>query len=526
MKKKDKTKQPETPKKVFVDPNQYNPIEYYSSNWAEDVFMFLERIPAVERNSPNSIAYVQNSYHRKLKMIVYEDGFFIGKHENGLGINVGEKITPFAMLQKFKYKGNFKLALNYVLYDIMHIKLPYIRVGTKYYKKTEKTDRNGITRRELKLWDKPTIMSDYDKDYIDRIPIYDDFTIEPNNVIYQEIVDNNYNLYSPFEHVAMKADKYKGELNWYWTKTLLEHIFGEQYELGLLYICTLYRLPKQKLPILVLVSEERSTGKTTFVDWIDILFGANTVIINPQDISNDFNGSYTDKNIIMIEESRFESRGALEKLKNLSTQKKILVNTKFVQQYSIPFHGKLIITSNDENKFSKIDDTEIRYWIRKVPTLQGKANHQILEDMVKEIPAFLHYLSTLDPIDTTKSRMVFTPELLNTEALETVKKESRTSLYKDLEILIDDFFVQNPKVEELKFSLTDIKDKWFIHNHKVDRPFIKIVLRDEFKAETGKMQRYKPFDTGDRSPGGMKSGRPYIFKNPYYDELFEEDKDN
>lgn len=504
--------------RIVVDPNEINPVDYYNENGIEDCFRFLESIPPVERNSPTSLTYVRNASDKKVKMIVFNGTHFEFKYENGFNIPVETKLTPFALMQKLKFKNNFRWAMNYVIYDVMNNTSDYIRVGVKYYKKISKTDRNGIVRHELKLWDKPTIISDYGKEFIDRIPIYDDFTMEPNNIEYDEIVGNNYNLYAPFEHTVMPADKYVGDIQWYWTKTLLEHIFGEQYDLGLKYIATLYTLPKQKLPILVLVSEERSTGKTTFVDWIDILFGANTVIINPQDISNNYNSSYTDKNIIMIEESKFEHSGALEKLKNLSTQKKILVNPKFVQQYSMPFHGKLIITSNDENKFSRIDDTEIRYWIRKIPTLQGKANHNILNDMAKEIPAFLHFLSTLPPIDTTKSRMVFTPEALNTKALETVKKESKTYLYKDLEILIDDWFMQHPNVKKLKFSLSDIKDKWFSHNHKIDRPFLKQVLRDEFKKSPEPMQRFVPFNTGKPSiSSGKRPGRPYVFKNPYYD---------
>ena len=88
----------------------------------------------------------------------------------------------------------------------------------------------------------------------------------------------------------------------------------------------LYLYPKQSLPILVLVSEDRGTGKSTFITLLELLFGDNMVIANPEDIGSSFNSSYTDKNIIAIEESRFESTQTTEKLKNLATQKKILVN--------------------------------------------------------------------------------------------------------------------------------------------------------------------------------------------------------
>ena len=503
---------------ICVSPNEINPVDHYNINHVQDAFNLLVNMPSVEKNGVNSFAFVKNKSDRKKQMIVVEDGVFVAKLSNGFNIRVGEKLTPFMIIQRCVFKESFRAALSYVIYDIMHNTVDYIRVGIKYYKISEKIDRNSIARTELKNWDKPTIVSDHGKDFIDKIECFDDFTLHPNNKNYQSIVNNNYNLYAPFEHKPMKANEYKGELDWYWTHTLLNHIFGKQYELGIKYMKVLYDLPMQKLPILVLVSKERSTGKTTYVDFIELLFGANTVIINPQDIGNQFNGAYADKNIIMIEESRFKGKQEMEKLKNLNTQKKILVNTKFIQHFSIPFHGKIIITSNDENKFSIIDDTEIRYWVRKIPTLKGIANHNILNDLRKEIPAFLYYLSTLEEITNEKSRMVFTPEELNTSALEMVKKESKTSLSKEIEILLEDFFVQNPSIEEVKFSLVDIKEQWFKHDHNYDRPWLKAVLRDEFKLTPEHVQRYEPFQTRPTSvTSNTKTGRPYVIKNPHYE---------
>lgn len=53
---------------------------------------------------------------------------------------------------------------------------------------------------------------------------------------------------------------------------LMHHIFEEQYELGLDYMQLLYMQPTQKLPILLLVSEERNTGKTTFPNFLKSIF--------------------------------------------------------------------------------------------------------------------------------------------------------------------------------------------------------------------------------------------------------------
>lgn len=507
-----------------INPDILNPIDYFNINHIQYMLNIMCSKPLSEITSINSFSYTKNKADKKKKMIVIEDGMFIAKLPNDLGMNINEKYSPFRMLVEFQFRGNWQRAVWFIIYDIMNCPVPYIRVATKYFKIIKKVDRNSIVRTELKIWDKSTIIDDYSTSFLTKIPSYNDFTLEPNNKKYQNIIGNNYNLYAPFEHKTISKELYQ-EDKWRWTKTLLEHIFGDQYELGLMYIKTLYDLPKQKLPIFVLVSEERSTGKTTFMDWVELLFGDNTVIINPQDISNSFNSSYADKNIIMIEESRFESVQAIEKLKNLATQKKILVNTKFIQQYSIPFHGHLIISSNDEHKFSRVDDSEIRYWVRQIPTLKGKANHNILNDLREEIPYFLYYLDTLPEIDTTKSRMVFDAEIINTAALNRVKKESLPSLHKEIILLLDSHCSENKDIKEFMFIAKDIKNEWFQHNHKIEINWIDKILKDSIKLERANMCRFIPLEK-EKFKSIKKSGRPFIYKNKYYGTKIEESSDD
>ena len=55
----------------------------------------------------------------------------------------------------------------------------------------------------------------------------------------------------------------------------LKHIFQEQLEIGLDYLALLYRKPTQPLPVLCLVSHERNTGKTTFLNFVKEIFGLN-----------------------------------------------------------------------------------------------------------------------------------------------------------------------------------------------------------------------------------------------------------
>ena len=505
--------------KTIVDPEKINPVDYFNDNHAQYILTLMVSKPLGHFTSINSFSYSENKIDRKKEMIILKDNFFIALMPNALGMEIGELYSPFRMLVEFEFRNNWKRAIWFIVTDIMNNQVPYIRVGTKFFKITKKQDRNHVVRTELKLWDKSTIVDDYGGKYLNRIPDYDDFTIEPNNKTYNQVSGSNYNLYVPFEHIPAKDYT---EYDIKWTTTLLKHIFGNQYEIGLMYIKVLYDLPTQKLPILVLTSEERETGKTTFLDYLELLFGANSVVINPQDISNSFNGAYASSNVIMIEESRFDSVQATEKLKNLATQKKIMVNSKFVQQYSIPFHGKLIITSNDEKRFSRVDDSEIRYWVRKVPTLKGKANHGILRDLRNEIPCFLAKLNEIPSVDTSKSRMVFEEEMLKTDALATVKLESRSGLHKELELLFEAHCMENAGTKEFRFIAKDIKDAWFRGNTKIEINYINSVLQNQMKLPRDKMCRYIPIDN-DNVSKRTKSGRPYIFENTYYDVDIQEE---
>lgn len=380
----------------------------------------------------------------------------------------------------------------------------YIRVGVNYYKVIIKVDRYGITRIELKPWKKEEIKQDYGADILKTIPKYDDFVLVPNNVHYNAVVNGCYNRYNKFPHTPAPGE-------WPWTQRLLEHIFGDQYQLGLRYMQILYLHPDRMAPILALVSKERQTGKTTTVNWFDMLFGANLTIIGSADIANGFN-SYATANIVVIEETLIEKQLSVEKLKSLATAKTVTVNEKFMQQYKLPFFGKIILTSNNEDRFARIDQEEIRFWVRKL----GKpefTNHNIECDLLNEIPAFLHYLTTLPPVDFSTDRTGFTPFELNNKALQALKEESKSGLYHDLFGEFSEFFGNDTNRDEIECSIKDIKDRWFGHDNSVNFRYLKHVLTQEFFLKTQCLKRYEPFG----NPAVTKVGRPYLFTRSMFE---------
>lgn len=473
-----------------------NPVDYYNRYKSDHALgVFKEKAKNVKEIS----TYVFREGKTAFK---FSNNVFICDGKNTCKMEEGKEYTPFMLLSKFKFKGNHYAAYTFVNATFLNYHIPYIRVGVNYFKKIIDTDRFGIDRLEINRWNKESITDDHGKELLKDIPKYDTFTLIPDNKEYSPIINNCYNMYYEFSHKAKEGE-------WKWTKILLEHIFGDQYELGLKYLQALYLHPKKILPIIVLASKERSTGKSTFLDWMSILFGSNMVVINPTDLSSQFNSSYAMANIVGIEETVTDKSSVIEKLKGLSTTKFLNLNQKFIDNAKLPFFGKFIITTNDEKKFMRVDTEEIRFWVRKLAAPKFK-NTNIDMDMVKEIPAFLHHLESLPKLDFSKSRMIFTPEEIRTEWLDNVKKESMSNLYKELRELFISYFEENPIVEVLANPL-DIKNKWFQNNNRIEISYIRKVIKEEFNLSTGKMTRYKPFDSIND-----KSGTPFIFTNEMF----------
>ena len=152
----------------------------------------------------------------------------------------------------------------------------FIRVGTTLYKLVNQLRLNGGYVKKRIVWNNETLRQDYGKHYLATVPKYDGFCTVPDHVNYRPIVEKFLNLYESIDHKPMEGDFPS-------IRSLVEHIFGEQYELGMDYLQLLYLRPIQKLPILLLVSEERNTGKSTFLNFLKALFQNNVTFNTNED---------------------------------------------------------------------------------------------------------------------------------------------------------------------------------------------------------------------------------------------------
>lgn len=487
--------------KDFSKSNLFNAVDWF--NYFGSFVSIFDGIKNVNIISETEVSFFSDENLRNPTFKLIHKSVKVLK-DNPFDIATGLEISKFMLLTACKFKGDSFAAMSYVNFFLMKNEIPYIRVGGDYYKIIEKIDRYGGKNRLLKVWKKDEIKEDHTKALLKMIYKYDDFTLIPNNKTFIPVQNGCFNLYSKFNHDEATEDVLIKDIPF--SIGVMNHIFGEQFDLGLKYMKLLYEHPTQILPILSLVSTERGTGKTTFLNWIQMIYGENSVMISPEDLMRGFNSIYATKNIIMVDETVVEKSTTVEKLKSLATAKTISISQKFVSEYSIPFYAKIILCTNKEKDFMRIDEEEIRFWVRKIKPVT-KLNTNIEKNLFDEIPKFLRFLSSLPEIDFSKSRMVFTNEEIITENLLHIKEESRSQLYKEIEILIEDHFNQN-NINEFYATPTDIKDRWFRTNNQISISYIRKVLKDEMKGLVHELTRYNPF--GEISLN-EKVGTPFKF---------------
>jgi hypothetical protein len=244
-----------------------------------------------------------------------------------------------------------------------------------------------------------------------------------------------------------------------------------------------------------------------------MLFGSNAAVISSSDFGSIFNGHYATKNIVIIEETLFDKKLTIEKLKALATQKQLSVNRKNIDQFNLEFFGKIILTSNYEDKFAQVNPEETRFFVRKLGIPEFK-NQTIEKDLLAEIPAFLHYLKGLPPISENIDRSGFTSEELKNTNLKAVVEESRSGLYKELEILIIEYF-ENHDINAFFASAIDVKKQFFSYDNSIPANYIRRVLNQEFEMEITVKQWYVPFE---ETTSMRKNGTPFLFKRENFCE--------
>lgn len=348
----------------------------------------------------------------------------------------------------------------------------FVRIATIYYKTVMRPNAMGELSECRMPWSIEAIRQDYGKDFLANIPKYDGFCCVPAHIDYKPVVGTFLNRYSPISHIPMPGE-------WPTIEALVRHIFGSQYDLGLDYLQLLYTIPLQKLPILLLVSEERNTGKSTFLNFLKALFEANVTFNTNESFRSQFNSDWNGKLIIVVDEVLLNKREDSERLKNLSTTYRYKMEAKGQDREEVSFFAKFVLCSNNEYLPVVIDPGETRYWVRKIERLQHD-DTAFLDKVRAEIPAFLHHLSARQLSTTEKSRMWFDPALTDTEALQRIIRANRNRVEIELaELLMDIMVTKN--VDSVSFCMNDILNLFDYQRVKADRTALRKVIQECWK---------------------------------------------
>lgn len=323
------------------------------------------------------------------------------------------------------------------------------------------------------------------KEEIEQIPVFVDFTLRPENdpVKYQRVITtedslkhlNVYDLplHNPGQHAKV------GDLpNWPNIYNLISHIAPDTKpfptsnftykDLLLDYLAKAWKNPQWNLPILVLVSTERSTGKTTFLELIQLMFQTNAKLVKEKELDSQFNRYWGFANFILIDEAKIPKQ-LMNRIRSESTARRRGINEKYQIQSVVPSFSKFIMASNELDTLAHIDEEENRYFVIEVPPFApGVEKKEYDKLMVPEVSNFLDYLQNHHVIKTdSEKRMSFEYDDYRTPALEKIIKGSRSSIYltveEGLQNLAETYLLGYPDSYVFVFSLTGFRNSVYLN---------------------------------------------------------------
>jgi AraC-like DNA-binding protein len=388
----------------------------------------------------------------------------------------------------------------------------YIRVATTLYKIVKKPLMNGDFVEDKVAWSYETLRQDFGKNNLPAIDKYDGFCIIPNHINYQQVYGTYLNQYEPINHTP-------GLGEFPYIQMFLQHIFEEQIELGLDYLQILYLRPTQMLPILLLVSNERGTGKTTFLRLLKAMFGKNATFNTNDDFRSQFNADWANRLIVLVDEVLLNKIEDTEKIKNLSTAGDFKIEAKGKDRKEIEFFAKFVLCSNNERSPIIIPKEEIRFWVRKIKPIASD-NTSLREQMIKEIPHFLYFLQHRKISTAKESRMWFNPTLLETPALRKIKQYNSNKIEVEIANYCSDV-MELLREDTLCCTAKDLVDVIHEIGMKADINQIRNILKDSWNLRAEHNSDYTFYRIGmDGELFPMKrKGRYFEVKRTLMDEI-------
>lgn len=312
-----------------------------------------------------------------------------------------------------------------------------VRISTSYY-----LEHKG----ELINTNEQCIKNDYGKDSVKIIRKYLGFKNEPSHTNHRKNINGFYNLYTKLPWTPEKG-------TWSNIEKMLSHVFkGDHYNMILTYFFVLYYHPKHPLPVIGLVGG-KNTGKSKFLELILKMFDPNSSMIDPEDLTADFNKGILDKLLIAIDEKSETGKEGqiIQRVKKIATGGTQTLKEKFKTPVKINCFLKIIIASNEIEDMLKLEEENTRFWIIEVEKLKSD-DFDILEKAIKEIPAFFYYLvNEYTPIERA-SRLWLDPKTFQTQVAKRMQSNARPQLIKAIIENLTDYFLENETKKDIFFT--------------------------------------------------------------------------
>jgi hypothetical protein len=189
----------------------------------------------------------------------------------------------------------------------------------------------------------------------------------------------------------------------------------------------------------------------------------------------------------------------------------------------VEFFGKFILCSNNEESFIKVDANETRFWVRKVPVLESEDTN-FLDNLIKEIPAFMHFLEHRNVGSKRLTRMWFTPQQIKTKALLKLIQNNRNRVEKELaSILLS--VIEKFDLEAVDFCPLDALSALNKTRVKTDLTQLRRMLKQDWKLSnqdnSNRYQKFAIWTDGDISMMEAK-GRYYTVEKTFLIQNFDE----
>ncbi|MDN3689077.1 primase-helicase family protein [Cyclobacterium jeungdonense] len=378
----------------------------------------------------------------------------------------------------------------------------FARIGINWIKRVTLPNHKGIPEERIEKWSVTEIKRDYPKyiaeQMINRdIPRYDGFFSLPcwDPKEYRRAIYGCYNLMEPliWDYKAGRVDYtlafikhlFQGKGRIWWDEEAKcyqeEAIKGDQFTVAMDYLTILHQYPTQKTFVPCLVSRENGTGKSTFLEWLCMVYNGNGTVLNNEQFKKNFNAHWASKFIIGLDEGFLDvdKKAERERLKQMVTAKEIFLELKGIDVKPIPYFGHLIICSNDADNLMKMEEEDTRWFVVKVSKSEKK-DPDLVDKLKIEIPAWVHFLNHRKIFHPKVDRLWFDPEDFETEQQRKIVQTTKARLDAVVENYIKDTFLTY-KVPELRISRRTLLKKLNnpdISKYRLDEKEVKIWLED------------------------------------------------